>query len=495
MSGARRSTRPWWPESHCVSETRDWVAEPPQAAFLSFADVDEAMYGGARQGGKSDALLIFSILRRNQYPGSKGLILRRTLADLTKEGALIPRSHELLQGIATFHKQEHRWRFPNGGVIEFSYCEHDEDVYNFQGSQYDDICIDQAEQFTDWQFRVLRPVARTVRKDLKPLIRLTANPGGRGHTWLKMGFVDPAPVRTVFTEPGTGKTRVFVPATVYDNPHVSASTIRDLEGLPEPLKSAWLLGSWNVFVGQFFPEWDTRVHVCSAFDILKDWRRFGMLDYGYSQTPLAYLQAAIAPDKRIYVYREIVRRQMVDEAQAEEIAHVCADDSPQYVVAGPDLWNKSGKGPKGQSTAETYRRVWERLKFGAHLQMADNDRVQGWRRVRQYLAPFAAADGTGQTSLLQVFEGSCQELCRTMPGLIFDDRKPEDCDTDGEDDAPDALRYGLMSRPAPKLTPVLNAPSDFDVATAFKMIEDRRKRMRYIGGELEWMHLRGGDRG
>ena len=64
-----------------MSETRDWIAEPPQATFLSFADVDEAMYGGARQGGKSDALLIFSILRRNQYPGSKGLFLRRTLAD------------------------------------------------------------------------------------------------------------------------------------------------------------------------------------------------------------------------------------------------------------------------------------------------------------------------------------------------------------------------------------------------------------------------------
>jgi hypothetical protein len=316
--------------------------------------------------------------------------------------------------------QEHRWRFPDGGVIEFAHCEHDDDVYGFQGAQYDDIYLDQAEQFTDWQFRVLRPVARTVRKDLKPLIRLTANPGGRGHTWLKRGFVDPAPPGTVHVDPETQKSRVYVPATVYDNPHVSASTIRDLEGLPEPLRSAWLLGRWDVFVGQFFPEWDyPGTHGCAPFEIPADWRRFGMLDYGYAQSPMVYLQAAISPDRRIYLYRELVRLQMVDQAQAEEIANTCAGDPPQYVVAGPDLWNRSGKGPKGQSTAETYKRAWERLRFPAHLQMADNDRVMGWRRIRQYLAPFAAADGTGQTALLQVFEGTCPELCRTLPGLIY----------------------------------------------------------------------------
>src|SRR5579859_5189128 len=151
-----------------------WTPEPPQSRFLTFTDVDEVLYGGARQGGKSDALLVFSIARRLKHPGSKGLILRRTLADLSKEGALISRSHDLLSGVATYHTQEHKWRFPGGGVLEFSYCEHDMDVYNYQGSQYDDICIDEAEQFTEWQFKVLRPVARTTRKDLTPLIRLTA---------------------------------------------------------------------------------------------------------------------------------------------------------------------------------------------------------------------------------------------------------------------------------------------------------------------------------
>ena len=39
---------------------------------------------------------------------------------------------------------------------------------------------------------------------------------------------------------------------------------------------------------------------------------------------------------------------------------------------------------------------------------------------------------------------TCANLIRTLPALIYDDHKVEDVDTDGEDHAADALRYGLM---------------------------------------------------
>lgn len=299
--------------------------------------------------------------------------------------------------------------------------------------------------------------------------------------------MDPAPPRTVFTDPDSQKTRVFVPSTVYDNPHVSSSTIRDLEGLPEPLRSAWLLGRWDVFVGQFFPEWDPAILLCPPFDMPTSWRRFGMLDYGY-RDPLVYLQAAISSDRQIFVYRELVLRQAVDETQAEEIARVCGRDIPDVIVAGPDLWNTSGKGPKGQSTAETYTRVWERLRFSTRLQKGANDRLLGWRRVRQYLAPHTGGDGS-RTALLQIVEGRCPELVRTLPALIFDDHRAEDCDQNGEDHAPDALRYGLMSRPAPKIQPAANPSSDYEAAAIYKKVEDRRRKARLIGREGEWEQM------
>jgi hypothetical protein len=42
---------------------------------------------------------------------------------------------------------------------------------------------------------------------------------------------------------------------------------------------------------------------------------------------------------------------------------------------------------------------------------------------------------------------TCVHLIRTLPALQHDTDNPEDCDTTGEDHAPDAWRYGLMSRP------------------------------------------------
>jgi hypothetical protein len=47
-----------------------------------------------------------------------------------------------------------------------------------------------------------------------------------------------------------------------------------------------------------------------------------------------------------------------------------------------------------------------------------------------------------------------------------------------------------MSRPAPNSIAVMvNAPSDFDAGTAFKLIEARRKRLGYIGHEYEAAEL------
>ena len=60
--------------------------------------------------------------------------------------------------------------------------------------------------------------------------------------------------------------------------------------------------------------------------------------------------------------------------------------------------------------------------------------------MREYLAP--AADGK---PLWQAFP-NCENLLRTLPLLMFDAHDREDA-ADGEDHAPEALRYGLMSRP------------------------------------------------
>ena len=42
---------------------------------------------------------------------------------------------------------------------------------------------------------------------------------------------------------------------------------------------------------------------------------------------------------------------------------------------------------------------------------------------------------------------NCQAFIRTIPILQYDEHKPEDLDTDGEDHVADEVRYFCMSRP------------------------------------------------
>jgi hypothetical protein len=77
---------------------------------------------------------------------------------------------------------------------------------------------------------------------------LTGNPGGPGHYWLKARYIDPVPPLKVWTPPETGIQRVFIPATLRDNPSIQdADAYRNrLRGSgPGWLVAAWLHGDWS----------------------------------------------------------------------------------------------------------------------------------------------------------------------------------------------------------------------------------------------------------
>ena len=59
-----------------------WRPQPKQAAFMRRSE-DEALYGGAAGGGKSDALVI-EALRQVDIPHYRGLIVRKTYPQLSE---------------------------------------------------------------------------------------------------------------------------------------------------------------------------------------------------------------------------------------------------------------------------------------------------------------------------------------------------------------------------------------------------------------------------
>jgi hypothetical protein len=73
---------------------------------------------------------------------------------------------------------------------------------------------------------------------------------------------------------------------------------------------------------------------------------------------------------------------------------------------------------------------------------ANNDRVNGWQRVRQYLA----RQPDERAAL--VFFDHCENATRTIRNLSRNRTHPEDADTHAEDHAADAIRYFCMTQAA-----------------------------------------------
>lgn len=197
---------------------------PPQFVFLSLPQ-EEALYGGAAGGGKSDALLM-AALQYVDVPGYAALILRRTFMMLTQPDALISRSHEWLGGTdAQWNAQDHQWRFPSGAILRFGYLDTLRDRENYQGAAYHFIGWDELTQFPEDQYRWVS-FSRTRRLEgvrVPIRVRSASNPGGVGHDWVRARFGlhrgdENAGPYVCHRSDWSHHERVFIPARAEDNP-------------------------------------------------------------------------------------------------------------------------------------------------------------------------------------------------------------------------------------------------------------------------------------
>ena len=109
-----------------------WQPQPRQLDFMSRPE-DEALYGGAAGGGKSDALVI-EATRQVDIPYYKGLILRKTYPQLTELIEKSQRYYSVAFPEATYNDSKHTWTFPSGAKIVFGSMQHSKDKLNYQGS-------------------------------------------------------------------------------------------------------------------------------------------------------------------------------------------------------------------------------------------------------------------------------------------------------------------------------------------------------------------------
>lgn len=391
-------------------------------------------YGGSLGGGKSWAMRRKLVLLCLRYSGIKCLLLRRTFDEL--EGNHIRPLRAELEGIAKYNTDKHIFTFPNGSILQLGFCATEGDVYRYQGQEYEVIGFEEATQFTEYQMEFIETRNRTIRNDFSPRCYYTCNPGGVGHDRIKRLFID-----RNYREGENPEDYVFIKATVYDNYAImenDPSYVSRLEKLPENLRKAFLNGDWDVVEGQYFREFSREKHVVDPFPIPLAWKKFRSIDIGFND-PTCVLWYAVSPDRRIYVYREIYQVPPSAVDLARLIKQYDGKDIISYTVGSVDMWNKHGlkDAMGGECVAETLG------KLKVPVIKADNNRMNGWARIRESLLD--APDGK---PYLQIFS-NCPNLIRTLPALYYDKNDHEDVSDKCEDHAAESLRYGLMSRPAP----------------------------------------------
>lgn len=387
-------------------------------------------YGGARGGGKSWALRRKLLGLCLNYPGIRCLLVRRTRGEL-RNNHILPMLREY-GTLLTYSAGESALLCRNGSRIDCGYCDCEQDTLRYQGLEYDIIALDEATQLSEMQFLALKSCLRGVRNFPRRMY-LTCNPGGVGHAWVKRLFID-----RVFRAGENPEDYYFIPARVWDNEILmreDPAYVDQLRSLPDRLRAAWLDGRWDIFDGQFFPEFREESHVRNPAELPDTGELFGAMDYGFDR--LVFLLCREREDGLITVHEELCRSGLTLGEAAVAVAERCGNGRVKYIAASPDLWNRrQDSGRSGISVMQASAEL-------PPLLPADDRRIPGWRLVHEYLH---VKEGEKGPRLLVA--SSCRELISCMQALQCHERIPEDAADRPHalTHAPEALRYALMSR-------------------------------------------------
>lgn len=357
------------------------------------------------------------------------LHLRRTMPQVQETIDRSMRMFPKFDPGARYSKDLHRWEFSSGYKYTFGHCREENSHEDYLSKQYTHLTLDEAYQFTEKQYEELDNRVRSADPVLIHLkrTRLMSNPAPG---WLKDMFVTPAPkgrvvLKRKVVDPLTGevqyKTRLFLPATLDDNPDKPFVADYKFKLLSKPahMRARYLYGDWDSVEGGYFEDdWNPGVHVIEPFKIPRDWPKFRIMDWGY-KTYGTCIWVALDHDENMYVFYEFNFRLMKDEEVAKRMVEIEQNfgfwnkqerrSRLLSSVADTQLWEE--RGDSGKSKAAVF------AEHGLYWEPADKASIQrNAERVSERLRDY---DDKRPPALL-VFEG-CKKTREMFSSIKVDD--------------------------------------------------------------------------
>lgn len=384
---------------------------------------------------------------------------------------------------AKYNGSDHMWTFEAGETLLLRYVRTLDDYESYHGWQKAFVGF---EELSLWPlpdlYLKLMSINRCPNKYVPLKYRSTTNPGGPGCQWLKSRFIDVMPQCTIFTD-NHGQTRCHIQGDLIENTILMDADPLYREKLlaltqdDENLRKAWVYGSWDIIAGGALLEvWHPKRQQFDEFDIPKTWSIYRGFDWGSSK-PWAVLYFAVCNGEQpssftssvlqaagalpyftkesVIVIDEIYgwdgTANTGDKATSQEIAQrVLAKDAEIYNTYGIKVQ---------PSTADTA--IWD-VRDGTSIAMnmhshgvdwtrsykGTGSRVSGLSLMRQMLG--ASKRKELEAPGLYFFKKAVHTI-RTLPLLQYDEKKPEDVDSTGEDHCYDVIRY-FCSRKQTQMT-------------------------------------------
>ena len=252
------------------------------------------------------------------------------------------------------------------------------------------------------------------------------------------------------TDKQGGMLRQYIPGLLQDNEILmreDPNYIHRLDALPEPYRTAYKDGRWDIFLGQAF-NLSMEHHVIEPIPVPDNAQIYMTFDWGFG-APFSFGWWWVDADGRLYRFAEwygwnqepnkglrledsrlaegvveIERKRNIESVTARYAGHDCFNKKPDYKGGG-----------QGKPTSEVFS---ER---GLYLTKGDATRHLKIRQFRERLKIIP-----GERPMIQIYS-TCEQFIRTIPMIQTDSKNPEEIDSTGEDHIFDETCHICMARP------------------------------------------------
>lgn len=365
-----------------------------------------------------------------KYPGSTGLMVRKTRESMTNSTLLF--FDRIVIGDdpnVVWKKDSRRFEYKNGSVLAYGGMKDhaQREAIRSIGLEggLDIVWMEEAHLFTLADFEELLPRMRGRASGWRQIM-ITTNPDSDTH-WIYRRLIQ------------AGEASRYVAQTADNTYNPDNYVDMVLDKLTGVRRQRLLEGRWVGAEGAVYPEFRYETHVIEPFEIPQQWRRIRSIDFGFRNAFVCQWWA-IDPDGRMYLYREIYFSGRLVEDHARQIVTLSDGEHIEYTVADHDAEDRATL-----------------ARYGVHTLAAQKDVSAGVQAVQSRMR----IDETGKPAIFFFYgatvETDSELIAQKKPASTLDEisgyvwEKSKEGSAQKErpvkvdDHGVDAMRYAVMS--------------------------------------------------